>query len=115
MLHEARPPLQPRTSLKGEECALFVLLLMLGLGTHWGPRMAQEDGCCGQKRMGLAEARQQALGSHCPLAFPSSLLLASAQHLETSLCARGCAATPHACQRPPLRTRSLSPAACALT
>lgn len=74
MLPEARPPLRPRTSLKGEECALFVLLLLLGLGTHWGPQMAQQ-GDAVDRLMGLAEARQQALGSHCQLAFLSSLLL----------------------------------------
>lgn len=74
MLHEARLPLQPRTSLKGEECALFVLLFMLGFGTHWGPRTAQQ-GDAVDRLMGLAEARQQALGSQCQLAFLSSLLL----------------------------------------
>lgn len=48
------------------------------------------------------------------LCFSWCYFLASAQHLETTICAKGDVATPAACQRPPLRTgRGFSSSLCA--
>lgn len=109
MLHAAQSSAcSPGLPFKLEECAQFVLFSRLGLGTNWGPWTAQQGAAADRDSWGWPH---QALGSHRQvsffffhLCFSWCYFLASAQHLETTICANGDVATPAACQRPPLRT-----------
>lgn len=118
MLHTAQSSAcSPGLPFKLEECAQFVLLSMLRLGTNWGPWMAQQgaaadrDSWAGPIMLCVPTAKCHFFFRLC---FSWCYFLASAQHLETTICAKGNVATPAACQQPPLRTgHGLSSSLCA--